>query len=116
MILSKIRSERLELMVSPVHYREIKDISETKERIELEAMLKNLGQSIEADLTVTRKRTEELVTSGMGVADAAHVAFAEQAEAAFVSCDDKLLKMCTKCNVKVWAGTPIAFCEKEDLK
>lgn len=116
LIISKIRSKQFRLMVSPVHYREISDISEAKERIELEAMLKNLGRSIKADLHKTRKRTEQLITFGMGVADAAHVAFAEEAGAAFISCDDKLLKKCLSCDVKVWTGSPIAFCESENLK
>lgn len=116
MIISKIRSGYLQLMVSPVHYREIADISEAKERIELQAMLENSGQPIKTDLQITRKRTEQLITFGMGVADAAHVAFAEEVGAAFLSCDDKLIKKCLRCNLKVWAGNPIAFCEKEDLK
>lgn len=41
----------------------------------------------------TRTRAAQLVNSGFGVADAAaHVAFAEQVEAPFMSCDDRLIK------------------------
>jgi len=116
LIFSKIRSGLFWLMVSPVHFREIADISELRERIELESLLKNIGRLIEADLRKTKKRTEELMSLGFGVADAAHVAFAEQADALFITCDDKLVKKCLKCDISVWTGSPIAFCEKENLK
>ena len=71
---------------------------------------------IDADLFAARKRTEDLISKGFGVADAAHVAFAEQAAASFITCDDKLIKKCLKCDISVWIGSPIAFCEKENLK
>ncbi len=44
----------------------------------------------------TRTRAEELVNMGFGVADAAHVAFAEKAGALFISCDNKLVKKMLK--------------------
>ena len=116
LIFSKIRSGLFRLMVSPVHYREIADISELKERIELESILNNIGRSIESDLSSTKKRTEELISFSFGVADAAHIAFAEQAGASFITCDDKLIKKCLKCDISVWVGSPITFCEKENLK
>ena len=116
LIISKIRFGHFQLMVSPVHYREIVDITESKERMELEAIFKNLGQSIRVDSHITRNRAEQFISLGMGIADAAHVAFAEDADADFISCDDKLIKKCLKCDINVWTGTPIAFCEKENLK
>lgn len=116
LILSKVHSGELRLMVAPVHYQEIESISETKEKAELNMMLTNMGRHIVPDLPKTRERADELVECGLGVADAAHVAFAEQVGATFVSCDDKLIKKCVKCDMKIWVGTPIAFCEKENLK
>ena len=116
LIFSKVRSGLFQLMVSPVHHREIADISELKERVELESILKNIGRLIEVDLPSTEKRTEELISFGFGVADAAHVAFSEKAGAAFITCDDKLVQKCLKCDINVWTGSPIAFCEKENLK
>ena len=61
-------------------------------------------------------RAEELVNLKFGIADAAHLAFAEIAQAYFISCDDKLIKNCKKHKVKIWCGNPIDFCVKEDLK
>lgn len=61
-------------------------------------------------------RSEELIQQGIGVADAAHLAFAEATKADFISCDDKLIKKCAKTAIDVWAGNPVAFCFKEDLK
>ena len=71
---------------------------------------------MEQAITHTRKRAEYLVSSGFGVADAAHLAYAERAQAFFISCDDKLIKKCTKSDIKIWAGNPVMFCEKEDIK
>ena len=34
----------------------------------------------------------------------------------FISVDDKLIKKCQKSEFKIWTGSPIAFCEKEDLQ
>ena len=72
-------------------------------------MLRNIGHRIMGDLHKMRERADELTKCGLGVADAAHVAFAEHAGAAFISCDDKLIKRCLKCDVRVWVGTPVGF-------
>jgi len=48
-----------------------------------------------------RKRAEELVKLKFGIADAAHVAFAEKAGAEFVSCDRKLINKCRRYKIKV---------------
>jgi predicted nucleic acid-binding protein len=53
---------------------------------------------------------------GLGVADAAHVAFAEYSGAEFITCDTKLLKKCETSKIKIWCGNPVAFCEKEGLR
>ena len=63
-----------------------------------------------------RERAEELVKTGFGVADAAHVAFAEEAGAQFISCDDSLIKKCRNHDIKVWCSDPVAFCVKEGLR
>jgi len=57
-----------------------------------------------------------LVSFVLGPADAAHLAFAEIAGADFVSCDDRLCKKCGEMDLKIWAGNPVAFCEKEGLR
>ncbi len=63
-----------------------------------------------------RKRAEELYALKFGIADAAHVAFAEYCDAEFISCDDFLIKKCVKHKVNVWCGNPVAFFEKEGLR
>ena len=77
LILSKVRSEKYRLVASPIHWEEIRAISDIFERTELQERLKTLGKSVNVDLAVTRKRAEELCDLNFGVADAAHIAFAE---------------------------------------
>ena len=63
-----------------------------------------------------REKAEELIDLGFGVADAAHIAFAEKTGASFISCDDRLVRKCLNHKIEVWCGNPVAFCEKEELK
>ena len=63
-----------------------------------------------------RLRAEEFVQSKIGPADAAHLAFAEQAKADFVSVDDRFLKRANRLQLSIWIGTPIQLCEKENLR
>lgn len=116
LILGKVRNGDYSLLVSPVHREEIAAIRDMSERIELLTLLEQTGKPVRVNLASTRERAEQLVKSGFGVADAAHVAFAEQANAQFISCDDALLKICRLHNIAVWCGNPVAFCEKEGLK
>ena len=116
LILSKVRDGNYKLIVSPVHIKEIKAISDTIERVELQMVLNEWGEQIHANMAETRLRAEDLVNSGFGIADAAHVAFAEQAEVPFISCDDRLIKKCINYKINVWCGNPVAFCEKENLR
>ncbi len=116
LILSKVKNGEYVLVVSPIHREEIKAISETFERIDLQERLKTLGKSIKVDLASARKRAEELCDLNFGVVDAAHIAFAEQSGAEFISCDDSLIKRCSRHNINIWCGNPVAFCEKERLR
>jgi len=116
LIVSNVRIEKYRLVASPVHWEEIKAISDIFERTELQERLKTLGKSVNIELAIARKRAEELYDLNFGVADAAHIAFAEQCGAEFISCDDSLIKKCSRRNIKIWCGNPVAFCEKEDLR
>ena len=116
LILSKVRDGHYKLLVSPVHMKEISAIPDMFERIELQTLLDRLGEPVKVDLSQTKSRAEELIRLGFGVADAAHVAFAEQAGAQFVSCDDQLVKKCINHQINVWCGNPVAFCVKESLR
>ncbi len=116
LIISKTKAGQYSLVVSQVHREEIEAISDSFERIELQARLAAQGQSIKADMAAIRRRAEDLTDLRFGVADAAHVAFAEQCGTEFVSCDDALIKKCLKHKIGVWCGNPVAFCEKEGLR
>lgn len=116
LILTHIRQSLLTLVVSPVHEAEIQVISEQEERVQLLSLTKTLGKTLSVDLQTARKRAEYFTQQGVGIADAAHVAFAEQAIADFVSVDDRLLKKCKKLVLPIWFGTPVAYCEKENLR
>ena len=116
LIISKTKVGQYSLVVSRVHREEIETISDSFERIELQARLATQGQSIKADMAAIRRRAEELTDLNFGVADAAHVAFAEHCGAEFVSCDDALIRKCSKHEIGVWCGNPVAFCEKEGLR
>lgn len=116
LILQSIKDGNLQLILSPVHYREIGVFSDVIERIELLGLINNLGRQLSVDPITTRNRAENLIQKGMGIADAAHVAFAEAGGADFISCDDKLLKKCEKAGLAIWHGDPLQFCIKEDLR
>ena len=116
LILSKVKENLYHLIVSPVHIKEIEAIKDKVEQIQLITLLNKYGKTAKVNLKEVRKRAEELVNLGFGVADAAHVAFAEMVRAEFISCDKKLVKKCIRHKIKVWCGTPLDFCEKEDLK
>jgi predicted nucleic acid-binding protein len=116
LILSYVRSGHLELIVSPAHDVEIDAIGELAEQEHLLSLLQQIGQRVTFDLRQTRERAEQLAQQGLGPADAAHLAFTEAAQADFITCDDRLLRSCRRVHLKVWAGTPVSFCEKENLR
>lgn len=116
LILSKVRDGNYKLLVSPAHFKEIDAIPDAIERIELRIVLNELGKQIKVNMAKTRARAEELVNLGFGVADAVHLAFAEQAGASFISCDDRLVRKCLVHKINIWCGNPVVFCEKEGLK
>ncbi len=116
LILTAIRTGKSALVYSPVHIHEIGAIDDPIERTELLTLMSSLGDMIHSKEGDVRTRAEELVMLGFGVADAAHVAFAEKVKASFISCDDKLIKHCMKYGIQTWCGNPVAYCEKEGLK
>lgn len=116
LILSHVRSQSLVLAVSPVHHAEVAANPDPSRRSHVQLLLQELGSQIVFDRDESRRRAEKLVTLGMGAADAAHVALAEQVGCDFVTCDDRLLRQCRRIGVNVWFGTPIAYCDKEDLE
>ncbi len=116
LILAYVRQNRLTLVISPVHQAEIQAIPDEEERTQLQLLLKNLGKMAQINLIAARQRAEYFTSHGVGVADAAHLAFAEQALTDFVSVDDRLLKKSSRLALPMWTGSPTAYCEKEHLK
>jgi len=116
LILAHVRQENLKLIVSAVHRLEIVAIKNAEEREQVALLLNRIGSVVKTEVAATRRLAEELVADGFGVADAAHVAFAAQAGAEFVTVDDRLLKHCYRAQLTIWCGTPVGYCEKEKLK
>ena len=116
LILQRIRDGLLKLVLSPVHSLEISGITDVIERTELLGVINSLGHQVQTDPVSARNRAEFLSHNGMGVADAAHVAFSESVGADFITCDDNLLKKCSKIGLVVWHGDPLQYCVKENLK
>lgn len=116
LILSHLRSKDLALIVSPVHFTEIAAIEDIAEREQLQILLEENRIHVAFDLPQARRHAEQLVRQKLGVADAAHLVFAEQAQSDFVTCDDRLLQQCRRVRPSIWCGTPIAYCEKENLR
>ena len=116
LIIGHVRSKSLTMIVSPAHDVEIAAIKEVAEREHLQLLLQEIGTRILFDSPRARQRAEQLVQHGLGSADAAHLALAEQARSDFVTCDDRLLRKCRRIRPAIWCGSPIAFCEKEDLR
>lgn len=116
LILRGIQNGNYDMIVSPVHQKEIDSIEDFYERIELKSLLEKYGKKQSIQLQEVRKRAEELYMLKFGVADAAHVAFAEKTSDCFITCDDKLLRKYRKINFNLSAMNPVEFCVKEDLK
>jgi predicted nucleic acid-binding protein len=104
------------MIISDVHIFEVKDIKDLEERDQLTLLLNGLGKRQPFDGQALRQRANLLVSKKLGLGDAAHIAFADAAEADFVSVDDRLLKQCRRVKVPIWFGSPLAYCDKENLK
>ena len=116
LILQHIQNGRYTMIVSPVHLREVVAIAEPRERVEVTALLRRYGTTPSCNLHAVRKRAESLHVRRVGVADAAHVVFAEATADVFITCDDRLLRQCRRISVLLRVMSPIDFCLAEDLR
>ena len=116
LIPSHLRAGTLSVVLSPVHEAEIGAIAVVTERDHLLTMLRQAGTRPPVDPGATRNRAEYLTAQGLGPADAAPLAFAEECGADFVTCDDRLLRRCRRLEPRAWVGTPVEYCEKETLR
>jgi predicted nucleic acid-binding protein len=115
LVLQHIRMGRFQLVASPVHLLEISAIEIPCERQTLLALLDDLAVMIphQPDL---QKRAELLVKRGLGIADAAHIAYAERNADFFLSVDDRLLRKAARIEAGPALCSPVQFCLRKDLK
>lgn len=115
LILNAVRAGGFEMIVSSVHDIELSADRNVNRQSHLKLLLEKLGSRFEVKGESARMRTLELRQQSLGIADAAHLALAEQSLAEFVTVDDRLIKRYNRNQSRIWCGTPVAFCEKEDL-
>jgi predicted nucleic acid-binding protein len=116
LILQAIQNKKYEMVVSPVHLEEINAIEDVQERYEILALIKRFGVTAKCNLSKTRERAEYFYSKKLGVADSAHLAFAEATADFFITCDDKLINKCHKIPIQLDIANPVGFAAKEDLK
>lgn len=116
LIYQNVINGKYDLIVSPVHMKEIEAIDDMRERLEVTGFLNKYGKSPRWNMKIIRERAEYLLSLKFGVADASHLAFAEDSGDFFITCDDKILKKAVKGCVKILTINPIEFCVKENLK
>ncbi len=116
LILSNIRQKVIKMVSSPAHDIEIEAINDAEERNTLKRLLDELSHRPTFDLRKARLRADDLTNHSIGVGDAAHLSFAEQAEVDLVTVDDRFIKRAKRAKPSVWIGTPLEYCEKENLK
>ena len=105
-----------ELLYSSAHEKEIAAINDMLERMEVIETIYQNGKRCTGNFLALRKRADELVNAGLGIADAAHIAFAEVNADFFISCDDRLIKRSKREKVDVILMTPVEFCVQENLE
>jgi len=116
LILEYIHRGLNELIVSPVHFREIEAIENTAERTEVLSFIRKYGKNPSCILDEIRKRAEQLCDKKIGIADSAHLAFAEATSDIFITCDDKLIKKSYKASLNLTVMNPVKFCITEELR
>ena len=116
LILQALHERKYAMIVSPVHIEEANAISDTEERREILAVLEALGTAAKCDVAATRARAEFLQLRNFGIADAAHVAFAEASADVFITCDERLVRKCRREKVGVTTVNPVEFTIAEDLR
>ncbi len=116
LILGHIRTRSIQLVVSPVHLKEALATPDLSRREHILALLREFGVEIDVDSRQVRQRAQHLLQWGLGVADAAHVAYAELSGSDFVTVDDRLIRQLQRTRLNIWSGTPIAYCDKENLR
>lgn len=115
LIMSHVGHGKYVAVASPVHFAEVADIDDVSQRIELEQLLGRFSAKA-AFANGVKERAEALVRCRLGIADAAHVAFAEISADIFITCDKGLIKRCRTARVNIEVFSPLEFVTKEELK
>lgn len=116
LILQHIKDGHYTMIASAVHFREVAEIEDPRERIEVMGLLNRYGITPSCNFSDVRKRADHLHAQRLGVADAAHIAFAEATSDVVITCDDQLLRRCRRLSVHVQVMNPLDFCQAEDLR
>jgi predicted nucleic acid-binding protein len=116
LILNGIQRNIYEMVISTMHFREVESIEDIKEKIQVVNLLDVHGKEAKYDYEKVRKRADELILKNFGIADAIHLAFAENSADYLITCDDKFLKRSKKTDLKIEVLNPIEFCISEELK
>ncbi|MCX7047705.1 MAG: hypothetical protein NTX50_19745 [Candidatus Sumerlaeota bacterium] len=111
-----VRRGQYIMIVSPAHYTEIATPPHQDGDEQLTALLNNYGQQFDGDIALAQERAGYLFTQSFNLMDSAHVAFAENSAAEFITCDDRLIRKCRKTNLGTPAFYPEDFCRIEGLK
>lgn len=115
-ILEYVQSSVLGLVQSQVLTGEISANPNNSVRTALIALLEMQGTDLPVDLDFVSIRSEELRNRGVSALDSLHVATAEFLQAAFVTCDDRLIRSLERIGCAVWVGTPLAFCDRDEFR
>lgn len=116
LITQHVKNGHYQAVVSPVHFKEVGAVTSLKKRFKIKALLNKADTDAVYNTNKARLRADELHALKLGVADAAHVAYAEQIADVFITCDDKLLKKCKNIPLSVVAMDPIEFIMSEGLQ
>ena len=116
LLLTHVELGRFVLVTSPVHLTEVGGIKDPSEREEVLQLMKRVGSAAVCSSAETRKRADELVGLRCGIADAAHVAYAEATADMLITCDTRLLKQCRRHRVRIPAYNPVEFATLEGLQ
>jgi len=116
LILAHVELGRYSVVVSPVHLAEIGETPDHTERVEVQQLLKRFGSVAICSPLEARRRADELTGLKLGVADAAHVAYAEASADVFVTCDVRLYKRCRRYGIRIPTYTPMEFVTVEGLE
>ena len=116
LIVNHVERGRYELVVSPVHFAEIADTEDVRQRAEVQQLLERFRSKLSYSAAQVRERAEALFRRKFGVADAAHVAFAEATADVLITCDHDLVKRCRANAVQVQVFSPVEFVAREGLR